>query len=325
MTSTALFMALWREGQLDPATPVARYYPDSPAGQAGVSLGDLLLHRSGLPAFHPFFAEAFASAPLLLDPGCPRSLRATWRAELVSRVLSTPLERAVGACALYSDLGFILLGEVLAAEAGCSLDQAFAERVAQPLGLKAAFHRLSLGQRWPNAAPTGRTRPREPAPGQQGLWQALPEVASFPGEVDDDNAWVMDGVAGHAGLFGRAADVAAYGQVLLDELGGAGRLAPAQFWRQAFQRDLTTPGSTRALGFDTPSAGGSAGRRLGDRPPGAVGHLGFTGTSLWVDLARQLVVALCTNRTYNGRAETRIRDFRPRFHDAVLDLLPLDP
>src|SRR5262249_55241576 len=143
--------------------------------------------------------------------------------------------------------------------------------------------------------------------------------------VDDDNAWSMDGVAGHAGLFGTAADVATFGQTVLEDRAGAGRLAPPVCWVPVLQRDTETPGSTCALGFHTrlpgdPEGESSAGRLRGSERPGAVGHIGFTGTSLWIDLARSLVVALCTNRVAGprGRAEGRIRDFRPRFHDAVV-------
>jgi CubicO group peptidase (beta-lactamase class C family) len=146
--------------------------------------------------------------------------------------------------------------------------------------------------------------------------------------VDDDNAWTMDGVAGHAGLFGQAGDVARFGQAVLDEADGAGRLAPRWLWARALARDAETPGSTRALGFDTrrpgdAPAGASTGRYVGGTPPGAVGHLGFTGVSLWIDLGRRLVVALCTNRTAQGRADLRLREFRPRFHDAVVEALDL--
>ncbi|MHB8879459.1 MAG: serine hydrolase domain-containing protein [Myxococcaceae bacterium] len=327
MSSTALFLRLWGEGRLSPDTAVSRYFPDSPAGKAGVTLGDLLSHRSGLPAFAPFFAAALRAFPRLLDEGCPSLLREQARAEVLRQALATPLERPPRSAAVYSDIGFVILGEALAAEAGAPLDEAFHSRVAGPLGLHGArFHRLSARRSGDErAAPTGRTRPREPAPGQEGLWEPSPPHPSPPGEVDDDNAWVMDGVAGHAGLFGTAGTVAAYGQAVLEELRGAGLLAPAALWQLAARKDLKTPGSTRALGFDTPSPGGACGRHLGGIPPGAVGHLGFTGISLWLDLPRQLVVALCTNRTYNGRAEVRIRDFRPRFHDAVLEELKLAP
>jgi CubicO group peptidase (beta-lactamase class C family) len=231
---------------------------------------------------------------------------------------------------VYSDVGFIVLGEILSVAAGASLDAVVAERVTVPLGLAAHFRRLSGPA--PAAAgagpiaPTGATRPREPAPGQDGSWTAIERRPGRPGEVDDDNAWAMDGVAGHAGLFGTAGDVAAFGQAVLDDVAGQARLAAPGLWARALERDAETPGSTRALGFDThragdPTADASAGRWLGQALPGAVGHLGFTGVSLWIDLARAVVVALCTNRTALGRANVRIRGFRPRFHDAVMEAL----
>jgi CubicO group peptidase (beta-lactamase class C family) len=239
---------------------------------------------------------------------------------------------------VYSDLGFIVLGEILAQATGRSLDALVAERVAGPLGLGARFHRLSARHAWAPAvgapadpsggllvAPTGHMRPREPAPGQEGLWEPFAPRPSSPGEVDDDNAFVMDGVAGHAGLFGSATEVAAFGQAVLDDREGAGRLAPADHWAVALRRDAATPGSACAFGFHTrvpgdPEGESSAGRLVGTAPPGAVGHTGFTGTSLWIDLGRRLVIALCTNRTAGprGRAEGRIREFRPRFHDAAV-------
>ena len=143
------------------------------------------------------------------------------------------------------------------------------------------------------------------------MWN-VPERPTGLCEVDDDNAWCLDGVSGHAGLFGTALDVALYGQAMLE-----GRWAPASGWA----RD-TTPGSTRTFGFDTPSAeGASCGQRFGKR---AIGHLGFTGTSLWIDFDRELVVAFLTNRVALGRANLRIRAFRPQVHDAVLDALKLE-
>jgi CubicO group peptidase (beta-lactamase class C family) len=131
-------------------------------------------------------------------------------------------------------------------------------------------------------------------------------------------------VAGHAGLFGTARDVARFGQAILEDLEGANRLASASFWQRALAPDRQTPGSTRAMGFDTPSPPGStemsaAGRLMAGST--AFGHTGFTGTSLWVDGPRKLSVALCTNRTLLGRANVAIRAFRPRFHDAVVESL----
>ena len=341
VATAAVFLTLWRDGILAPETPAGQLAPAAAVGRAGATLGDLLTHRAGLPGFAPLFVPVLRGMPALLEPGCPPGVRAQARAEAVARALAVAPEAQPGARALYSDVGFVVLGELLAAAAGAPLDALFVERVARPLGLSVRFHRLSDRQTWtsgvgaladpsrgPVVAPTGRTRPREPAPGQEGLWEPFAPHPSPAGEVDDDNAWVMDGVAGHAGLFGTAPDLADLGQAILDDWGGRGRLAPPSCWTRALSRDAETPRSTRALGFDTRRPGdsrpaGSAGHRLGDRPPGAVGHTGYTGTSLWVDLGRRLVVALCTNRTAGprGRADLRINDFRPRFHDALVEAL----
>jgi serine-type D-Ala-D-Ala carboxypeptidase len=330
MCTTAAFLSLWEGGKVAPDTPVSRVFPESAAGRAGVTTADLLYHRSGLPAFVPLFVEAMRDEPRLFARDCPPGVRAATRRAVVARALATPLGEAPRARAVYSDVGFVVLGELLSVVAGSPLDTLFAERVATPLGLGARFHRLSMippgDIGLPAVAPTGPWRPREPAPGQEGLWAPLAPHPSPPGEVDDDNAWVLDGVAGHAGLFGTAADVAAFGRAVLDEVAGAGRLAPKRLWEDALKRDPETPGSTRGLGFDTRRPGDDpqdspAGRSLGLREPGALGHLGFTGVSLWIDLARGLVVALCTNRTALGRAEIRIHELRRRFHDAVIATL----
>jgi CubicO group peptidase (beta-lactamase class C family) len=307
MASTALALDLMREGKLSLQTPVI-----------GCTVEDLLFHRSGLPAFRPFFAEALATWPELHDESCPKETRATARAHVVAAASTAP--RSARREAVYSDLGFIVLGELLAEAAGLPLDALFEQRVKTPLGLSAVAGYRRLSAQVPSpvfVAATGATRPREPAPGQEGMWDTAPRPTR-PAEVDDDNAWAMDGVSGHAGLFGTARDVARYGQAVLE---GRFALPPGSAWGP----DRTTPGSTRALGFDTPSSeGASCGQRFGRAgPKGAIGHLGFTGTSLWVDFDRELVVALCTNRVALGRANVKIREYRPRFHDAVLTELGL--
>jgi CubicO group peptidase (beta-lactamase class C family) len=303
ISTTALCLELLKERALALETPVV-----------GATVEDLLFHRSGLPAFLPFFAQALATWPELQDEACPTKTRAAARAHVVAAATSTP--RNARRAAVYSDIGFIVLGELLATTAGAPLDALFTRRVKEPLGLSATYRRLSAPPTDPiEIAPTGVTRPREPAPGQEGMWH-VPSQPTRLGEVDDDNAWAMDGVSGHAGLFGSARDVAAYGQAVLE-----GRFAPPAPWGP----DLSTAESSRALGFDTPSVeGASCGPRfgrLGRR--GAIGHTGFTGTSLWIDLDRELVVALCTNRVALGRANVKIREYRPRFHEAVLDQLGL--
>ncbi|HLL00314.1 MAG TPA: serine hydrolase domain-containing protein [Myxococcaceae bacterium] len=326
LCTTTLFLRMWTEGKVGPETPVARFFPGTPVAEAGATVADLLYHRSGLPPFVPFFAQALTAHPELLEPTCPQATRAQVREEVIRAAASTPLAAPVRTRTAYSDVGFILLGEILSRVGGAPLDILFPRHIAEPLGLTARFHRLSESPTDGKVAPSGATRPREPAPGQEGMWPELPTRPSPPGEVDDDNAWVMDGVAGHAGLFGTAVDVARFGQAVLDGCAGRSVLAPGPLWHRLLNRDPILLG-TRTLGFDSPSAPpeySSAGHLIGDTPPGAVGHTGFTGTSLWVDLRRALVVALVTNRVAYGRKETRIRDFRPLFHNLVVAALGLE-
>lgn len=311
MCTTALLCRFAGAGRLDVKAPLRTVLPGA---AADVSIADLAFHRSGLPAFVPFFAEVARKHPELFDDP-PGGDRAAVRAGVVRRILATPAERPVGASAVYSDVGFLLLGEAIAQVAGRPLDQVFTEELARPLGLAAHFRRLSVFSSSDEVLSTGVLRPRPPAPGQEGQW-ACPQWKGRDGEVDDDNAWVLDGVAGHAGLFASAGDVARFGQAVLD-----GWLVSPEGWA----RDRVTPASTRTFGFDTPSdEAPSCGPRVGRKGPrGAIGHLGFTGTSLWIDLDRALVVALLTNRVVFGRQNVQIRQFRPRFHEAVLDALGL--
>lgn len=303
--------ALVLEGGHPLTTPVRSVLPTFPSD---ATVDDLLHHRSGLTPFKPFFAAELARTPSLFDDDCPAALRLESRARVVAEVLATTPEAPPRTRTAYSDLGFIALGAFVEASTGVPLDALFSARIARPLGVTAGFRRLSARPPLPTTlADTGATRPREPAPGQEGLWSTA-EHPTRRGEVDDDNAWVMDGVSGHAGLFGTAADVAAFGAAVLE--GRFGHRWPT---------DPLMAGSTRTLGFDTPSReGASCGPRFGKAGArGAIGHLGFTGTSLWIDLDRGLVVALLTNRVALGRKALGIRDFRPRFHDAVLDALGL--
>lgn len=308
MCTTALACRLAARGALDVNAPLSTVLPGA---SVAATIADLAFHRSGLPAFIPFFADVARDQPeLFANP--PAALREQVRKTVVDRVLSVKAERPVAAEAVYSDLGFILLGEALSSVARRPLDALFAEELAGPLGLSAGFRRLSLSTSPDRVVDTGGTRPREPAPGQETMWRC-PTWPASAGQVDDDNAWVLDGVAGHAGLFATANDVARFGQAVLD-----GWVTSPVGWKP----DGSTPGSTRTFGFDTPSTvGASCGPRFGrGGPQGAIGHLGFTGTSLWIDFDRQLVVALLTNRVVFGRSNVLIRAFRPAFHDSVLDV-----
>ncbi len=312
-------------GKVSLEAPVAHYLPRfARAGKSEIEVQDLLDHTSGLPAWRPFFAQVAADpacAPIFRGAGTKDAFRLA--RELIAAAVDAERPLAPRRTAtVYSDVGFFALGRLLEVASGLPLDELFLREVAERLGVRSiGFFDLAAGKP-PSVplVPTGTSRPREPAPGQEAELAAVPrrEVGERPGEVDDDNAFACGGVAGHAGLFGTVEAVAALGQAFLEETGGAGKLASAAL---ALRFANPRPGSTRGLAWDRREEGGSLGTRLGRGPLGAVGHLGFTGGSLWIDLDRQLVVALLSNRCRLGRGNQKIRAFRPRFHDAVAALL----
>jgi CubicO group peptidase (beta-lactamase class C family) len=322
---TKLFVAslvarLADRGALDLDAPAARWLPGFRGQKEGVTVRHLLAHASGMAAWRPWHevvARDAVGRTAFLPPGerpHAEALAGAFRRgrELVEAALAVePLEAPPGTRALYSDLGFIALGLLLERLAGVPLDRAVEAEVLAPLGLARTFFLPGLD---PARAQTLRagvsfvaTR-RSPARGGEVLC----------GAVDDDNAWAVGGVSGHAGLFAAPSDVAGLGRAWLEALAGHSPWLSANTAERFVARD-ETPGSERALGWDTPSREGSSlGARLGRGPRGAVGHLGFTGTSLWLDLDRDVVCVLLTNHVHPGGSDkTRIKPFRARFHDAV--------
>lgn len=282
--------------------PVVRYI----AGFAGpmkdrVTLRHLLSHASGLPAWIPFFEQFRGSDP----PARIASREA--RAYVHAAAVATPLDRAPGEAAVYSDLGFILLGHIVERVSGMRLDHFAAERIFAPLDLGSSRFVDISATDGPEAW-AGPVAPTERCPWRGHILR---------GEVHDDNAFVMGGIAGHAGLFTSARDL----DILVTHLRDmhCGRIADGivqtdvlrEFWSPAH----TAPGSTWCLGWDTPSpVNSAAGHGFG---PHTVGHLGFTGVSVWLDLDRALHVILLSNRVHPSRQNEAIRAFRPQIHDAV--------
>ena len=220
------------------------------------------------------------------------------REEVLRSVAVEPLESPPGRVARYSDLGFILLGATLERALGEPLDVAFARRVAAPLAVGTTFR-----------------------PGD--VTACAPTEGELRGVVHDDNARALGGVAGHAGLFSTARDVSRIAQALVAAWHGARstsvpRLVPSQRVRQ-FWSPSEVPGSTWCLGWDRPSArDSSAGERW---PRDGVGHLGFTGCSLWIDPPRARWVVLLSNRVHPSRANEQIKQLRPALHDAIVAAL----
>jgi CubicO group peptidase (beta-lactamase class C family) len=260
---------------------------------ADATLRQLLDHTSGLVAWRPYFQVL---------KKLPAPIR---RPRLVELLLAEPLTAAPGSRFCYSDLGYLLLGEIVAAVSGQALDRYFHKRLAGPLGI-ADLCFAEVSQPLPFVAE--RVAATELCPWRGQL---------LKGRVHDDNAWILGGVAGHAGLFGTAAAVAALLAYLVRAYHGddAGPLSPAML-RRAWRRDRGAP---HGLGVDFPAErNSSAGSRFSFQ---AVGHLGFTGTSFWIDLPRQIAVVLLTNRVHPTRYHGAIQSFRPLLHDAVMAAL----
>ncbi len=308
LATTLAFFLLVRQGRLSEGDRVTRFFHNFGVHQkTHITFGHLLAHSSGLPAHRPYFKEAARAARRRLNLLGSREAKA-WVYEQVHREKLTQLP---GKKAVYSDLGFMLLGQAVETISGLPLDRFCRRYLFGPLGLRSLSF-VDLSQvRAQRVAPVAEVI----APTQRCPWRKR----VLCGEVDDENAWVMGGVAGHAGLFGTARDVDAIARIVEGASMGENDFLPRDLVERMWAIDQGVAGSTRTLGWDSPAASGSAaGERMGPR---TVGHLGFTGTSLWIDRDRRLAVTLLTNRVHPSRDNNRIREFRPRIHDAVLEAI----
>jgi CubicO group peptidase (beta-lactamase class C family) len=295
VATTAAAMLLVQCGQIDVDTALGKLLPDFLAGRSPgdaarhVKLRHLLAHSSGLPGYVEFFRTA--TTPEALLRAC----------------LELPLQAEPGTQAEYSDPGFILLGKALEMQTGEHLSVWLRRKVFEPLGMTT----------------TGFC----PAPSARFSIPPTEEDTTFrhrriQGEVQDENAWVLNGVAGHAGLFSNIPDLLSFASAVL----GAGTSDESEEKAHLFDRATVEmfaqrqkpEGNSRALGWDTPSENSSSGRHFG---PHSIGHLGYSGGSLWIDLDATVAVALLTNRTWPDRQCELIRAVRPAFHDAVREAL----
>ena len=279
-TTTAI-MLLHDQGKLDIEAPVIRYLPAFGGGAKDeVTIRHLLTHRSGLPAGRDLW-------------------RIAWTPEDAKRaVLNTPLTCKPGVCFVYSDLGADVLGMVAEAVAGEPLDTYLDEHVFKPLGMLDTYYRPADSLRT-RIAPTEVTPPR-----------------GYPvrGEVHDENAYALGGVAGHAGLFSTASDLAIFAQMMLNGGTYNGVRLMSDSTVALFTRRAA---GTRALGWDTADGDGGAGSHMSER---AYGHLGYTGTSMWIDPDREMFVILLTNRVHAAKARRPakvISDVRADLADAA--------
>jgi CubicO group peptidase (beta-lactamase class C family) len=319
VATTTTATILYERGQLELEAPVVGVVPEFMADaceepdlrRRDVTFRMLLAHSSGLPAYEKLFLKAHS------------------RDDLLRAAFTTSLSRDPGTRAEYSDIGFILLGAALERIAGESLDVFCQREVFGPLAMinttfnPPADSRAQIPptadertEHQCGAGAPAREKPAAkaaPAPGETARSTFRQKIVQ--GEVQDENAYILGGVAGHAGLFSTAEDLARFAHAMLH--GGRPILRPETVALFTC-RESAPPGTSRALGWDTPSAPSQSGKYFGPR---SFGHLGYTGTSLWVDPDRQLSITLLTNRTWPDCANQAIKQVRPRFHDAIIEAL----
>ncbi len=295
VTTTAIMM-LSQERRIDISLPISRYLPEwtqaaaadpNPSWRAKATVRGLLLHISGLPAHRHFYKEVDGKSAVL------------------KRVIAEPLVSEPGMHLEYSDLGFILLGEIVERLTGFDLDAVAKDWICEPLELANTMYSPPKNLR-SRIAPTENDKDyRE---------------RQLQGEVDDANASAMDGVSGHAGLFSTAGDVSVFAQMMLNAGIYAHHRLLARETIEQFTARVKIGDSARALGWDVPVAPSSSGQFFSAH---SYGHKGFTGTSLWIDPERDLFVVLLTNRVYPSADNIKIRELSPRLHDAIIEGLGL--
>ena len=282
---TSAMMQLVEQGQVDLDARVDRYLPEwTGPNKDRVTVRHLMTHSSGLPAWRPLYKEAASPSDAL------------------ALALSTPLDTMPDVRMVYSDLGAILLGQIVVRVTGEPFDHYVATHVFAPLGMRETMFR-------PAAALLSRIAPTEIDPWRQ---------RHLRGEVHDENAFALGGVSSHAGLFSSAADLTRLARMYLNggTLDGTRIVASETIKRFTTVQDRAL--SNRALGWETPTGSNSAGHLMSAH---AFGHTGFTGTSLWIDPDRDLFILLLTNRVNPTRAHQGIGDARISVADAVMGIL----
>ncbi|MCW8796123.1 MAG: beta-lactamase family protein [Chlorobium sp.] len=288
LVTTAIIMQLSERDSLDIDAPVSRYIPEfARNGKENVTIKNLLLHNSGLIA-HRFFITTCSTPE-----------------EVMQAIYNEKLLSSPGASTSYSDLGFITLGKVIEQVTGKNLEDNFHARFSQPLAMKSTLFNPSSALRAgiPPTEEDTRWTIRKPRP-----------------LVHDHNAALLGGIAGHAGLFSTTGDLAVFATMLMQE----GEYNGVRYFKPSTLRKFTEryPGS-RALGWDLRSLNGRS--SSGDYfSPDSYGHLGYTGTSIWIDPQKDLAVIALTNRVHPTSKNIKIRKFRPLLHNTVIECLGLE-
>lgn len=285
LATTTASMMLVSQGKLDLHKPVQFYLPDFIGeNKEKVLVQNLLLHNSGLPAWKKFYTF------------CKNE------EEVIQDILKTPLEYEPGSKTVYSDLGMILMGKIIEKISGKRLDDFCKDEIFNPLGMRDTYFN-------PPKELKKRIAPTE----LDNYWR----MRQIHGEVHDETAYLLNGVAGHAGLFSTAKDISILLQMILQKGFYQGKKFIDSQVVDLFTRRFLD-NSSRAFGWDTKSEQNSAGKLISEN---SIGHTGFTGTSCWVDKDRNLIIVFLSNRVYPTRENTKIINFRPLLHDAIVKII----
>jgi CubicO group peptidase (beta-lactamase class C family) len=296
LATTLAVMRLILQGRMELDQQLGSILPRfKNSDKSRITIKHLLCHNSGLPDYRPYYRS--------LDKVPPHRRKDA----LYDLLAEEPLVNPIGVEVLYSDLGFMVLNRAVERIAAQGLDRFVAAEIYSRLGLENLFF-VKTGS---------KGRGAQFAATEHCPWRGF----FLDGVVHDENAYAVGGIDGHAGLFGTAEGVYCLLKALLAEFHG--KSADVLFERKLVQLFFKPHNNTgRALGFDTPSATeSSCGRYFS---PNSVGHLGFTGTSFWMDLDRHVIVILLTNRVHPSRDNLEIKSFRPKLHDMVMGTIALD-
>lgn len=285
LAGTAACMKLYEQEAISLDQRLSDFYSMATDDLRGkITIADLLGHQSGWPAWLPFYKTVKN------------------RHEMISAILNTPLEYQTGSKSIYSDLGFMMLFDLIEKISGQDFQEFCRTRIFAPLGMHRTDFQTTRQMSMPHP-PTGSDDLRS------GIIQ---------NEVNDSNCFAMGGISAHAGLFGPAIDVAAFGQLFLSGGIAGGKRIFRKSTIELFCKRWSPEVSERTLGWDTPSSPSSSGRFFSKN---SVGHLGFTGTSLWIDREREIIVVLLSNRVHPDREASGIKTFRPKIHDVIMKYL----
>ena len=310
MATTTALMQFIGEGKINLEMKIGEFIDAYRYGEySNITIKNLLSHTAGYPDWYPFFEEIKKR-----EKTSGECLIGTYEGKklVYSLAKEIHLTDSTLTSTKYSDIGFIILGEIVEFVSGEHLDTYCENRVFGPLGLSSIYFVDMEKKR--NGLYANKNEELF-APTEKSMWRNC----LITGEVHDDNAYAMGGVSGHAGLFGTANDVYKFGEAILDCYNGTNSFISQRIVRTFAKRQLIDRNSSWALGWDTPSKGFStSGHYFSEE---SIGHTGYTGTSLWIDLKKEVIVVILSNRVHPERQNRAFVKLRPLLHDIVMETL----